>query len=180
MGKEDYICDKLIELMETKPYYKIKVTQLVEHACISRSTFYFHFDSIYSVLQKIEDDFFDGFPDENIVGTEIDEARLLKVFSYIKDNMRIFRVLLGPNGDPSFEARLANRSRRIMRRIVTTVDVKPTQLEQDVIHEFILGGRIKVIKWWAAHENEVSVNEIALMLRELAVFNFGFIYNKSR
>jgi len=105
---------------------------------------------------------------------------LLKVFSYIKDNMRIFRVLLGPNGDPSFEARLANRSRRIMRRIVTTVDVKPTQLEQDVIHEFILGGRIKVIKWWAAHENEVSVNEIALMLRELAVFNFGFIYNKSR
>jgi AcrR family transcriptional regulator len=46
---EAYICAKFLDLVETKPFYTIKVKELAEYASISRSTFYLYFDSIYAV-----------------------------------------------------------------------------------------------------------------------------------
>ena len=54
------IKDSFIELLyEKKDIKKVKVTELVKKANIDRTTFYSHYDNIYSVAQEFEDEFID-------------------------------------------------------------------------------------------------------------------------
>jgi AcrR family transcriptional regulator len=61
---ETIIIEKFLELMRQKSCFKIKVTELIKLANISRSSFYDYFDSIYDVIQSIEDNFILGGPNE--------------------------------------------------------------------------------------------------------------------
>ena len=64
MLTQKMICNELLKLMEKKPYYKIKVTELVENLGIHRQTFYLHFDSVPDALDQIENEFISGLYDE--------------------------------------------------------------------------------------------------------------------
>lgn len=66
-ASEKLICEKLLDILEITPFQTIKVTEFVRFAGISRSCFYLYFDSIYSVVQKLEDDFIEGLTEENQV-----------------------------------------------------------------------------------------------------------------
>ena len=108
VDKETLICEKLIEMMEDTSFFDIKVTDFVKFAGVSRSMFYLYFNSLYDVLQKIEDDFIDGLLSEKEVvsstkikrDNKIDSTIIAKT-EYIKKNKKILRVLTGKNGDPS-------------------------------------------------------------------------------
>ena len=172
------ICDKLLEMMETTPFYEVKVTQLVKHAGIRRSTFYAYFDSIYDVLQKIEDEFIDGFLKEEVVQRRVEEDQLIEMFVYMRENMHTFKMLCGPNGDPSFTARLANRSKRISKRIVQSSNSPAPSWQQGFIQEFLMGGRIYGFLWWAEHENEVSIKDIALLFNRVFTAAYDTLFEK--
>lgn len=53
------ICQSLMELMMTKPFDKITVSEVAEHANIGRKTFYLHFSSLEEVLTEIEQELTD-------------------------------------------------------------------------------------------------------------------------
>ena len=89
---ERQIWGALIALMEEKPLDKIKVTELTQRAGISRSTFYSYYDSVYDVLQDIEDDFLSHIVDERKVGVENNASVIAENFSYIRDNLKTFPV----------------------------------------------------------------------------------------
>ena len=48
--------DALLELMETKPFEKIKVTDVCAAADVNRSTFYAYYTDTLALLGEIEDD----------------------------------------------------------------------------------------------------------------------------
>ena len=98
------ICSKLLDLMETQHYETIKVTDLVKYIGIGRSTFYSHFDSIYSVPQTIEDEFINGLPvpDANIRDVLINDRKIkIDYLNHLKNNKKAYLVLNSSNGDPS-------------------------------------------------------------------------------
>lgn len=161
---EQQICETLISLMEEKPFSKIKVTELTENANLSRSTFYSYYDSIFDVLQAIEDDFLSHIVDEKSVNLKHDASVVEENFSYIRDHLQVFQMLTGANGDPSFVARLGNRSRRILSTIADDTNSVLTETQLSIINEFARAGKIQVFRWWADHKNDVSVNEIIAML----------------
>lgn len=169
---EKLICTKLLELMETRPYESIRVTELAKYAGIGRSTFYLHFDSIYAVLQKIEDDFIAGLPEEDSYSTELlrnDRRSKIEYFRYLQEHKRTYRVLNGPNGDPSFRVRLNNRSRRILlNNAAAAPDTPRKATEQRLIYEFFQGGNDQMISWWLEHDDDVSVGDIADLTDKLA------------
>ena len=45
-----WIADKMKELMKTKPFDKIRVTEICRSAEIERPTFYYHFKDKYDLL----------------------------------------------------------------------------------------------------------------------------------
>ena len=166
------VCNTLVEMLETTSLYKIKVIDLVEQAGISRSSFYVYFDSIYEVIQLIEDNFIAGLP--------VEEDFSLNVFlfpkdkyatcRYLKENIKTFRVLSGPNGDPAFQARLDNRSKRFSSKLSEFILSTPGTAYNKALPEFISGGTWQLYKWWAYHEDDMSVEDMGQLLDQISKY----------
>lgn len=157
---EQQVCDAFVELMREKTYSAIKVAELTRTAGISRSTFYVYFDSIDDVLQTIEDEFLSNLMDEKEVRPNSDVSVIAKNFSFIRDNLDIFELLTGANGDPYFATRIGNRSKRILCNMANTRGSNLSDIQLTIVNEFTRAGKLQVFRWWSAHKNEVSVNEI--------------------
>jgi len=179
---ENLICSMLIEMMETIPFYQIKVSHLVERAGIARSTFYFYFDSIYAVVQKIEDDFIAGMPEtipagianSTGFGAESHSNEIMARVKYLKQNIRVFGALSGQNGDPAFQARLINRGWRLMKtRFAVSAD--SIDIEKRLVIEYILAGQWNLFKFWAFHEKEISAEDVCLLISKLVSQAFNLL-----
>ena len=164
---ERKICDAMLSLMKEKPFDKIKVTEVANMAHISRSTFYMYYDSLYDALQALEDDFIAHFIDEKEVGIQIDNRQVIDNFAYVRDHMDIFDVLTGANGDPSFTARMTNRSKRILAKIAKESHSSLNETQIMMINQFTMSGKIQLFRWWSEHKNEISVNEIIYIMELL-------------
>jgi Transcriptional regulator len=182
---EQLICNTLVDMMENKPYYSIKVTDIVQQAGISRSSFYVYFDSIYEVLQKIEDNFLNSLPDEKettkvaLSRASRNDSKLgkreLNTYQYIMDNMRIYRILSGPNGEPSFHIRMRNRISRVTSSVISEELHCISDVNKQIIATFFAGGKMAVSDWWAYHANNISVEEMAEITVDLYTKLFNFV-----
>ena len=161
------IREALLSLMQEKPLAKIKVTEITAAAGISRSTFYTYYDSIYSIMQEIEDDFISHFANEAEVDIHNDQALMRENFSYIRDHIDTFDLLMSGNGDPYFTVRLQNRLKRVFYQIAERHHCTLSETQIAMICEFSRAGKLQVIRWWHDHKDEVSVKEILDILMKL-------------
>jgi len=168
---EQLIRSTLLDMLESESFFNIKVTDLVDKAGISRSAFYVYFDSIYDVLQKIEDDYMECFPGEqkvlNIVrgwseksGVEHEEL-YTESSQYTQENMRIYRLLSGPNGDPSFYYKHKNRVTRITHDVVGKGATQKDDNYKKLTAAFLAGGNVAIFDWWAHHPNGIEAEEFS-------------------
>lgn len=90
-----------LELLKTKPVYKVTVTELCQMAQINRATFYKHYLDVADLLEKIEEDLFDqirmAFGSKQL---EL-EVFMLEMLRYTKQEKERFFALGGENGDPN-------------------------------------------------------------------------------
>ena len=166
---ENLFCEKLIDLMEEKPLHQIRTTELVKCARTCRSTFYNYFDSVYAVLQKIEDDFFFELEKaiashatqmkrdnpENIVAETVKFSTM-----YIKKNAKLIRVLTGTNGSLSFISKLKNIMRQANVNTISFTNPKLTKAQENFYYEYILAGQFSIVIWYAQHEAGLSDKDV--------------------
>ncbi|MDR1030845.1 MAG: TetR/AcrR family transcriptional regulator [Treponema sp.] len=178
-----HICEKLIEMMQHKPCFEIKVTELVKYANISRSSFYSYFNSIYDVVQKIEDDFIAGLPNERFVFLSCikddDYDTLLSRLNYLKENIRILRAFLGPNGDPTFLSKLVYQTEKMFRKQSKQMPISFSDVEIKLIIENISGGTWQMYKWWVFHEDEISMEDLTELIRKIHKHLLHFSQNET-
>lgn len=105
------------ELMEEIGFSEINVTKIIERAEVNRNTFYSYYSDKYDLLNKMEDELFDGFkalsegvPYDLLRTQNFTSATALSYFShltnYIHENGEIFLLLAGEKGDPAFNNKL--------------------------------------------------------------------------
>jgi len=168
---EHLIRKTLIEMMEEMPFSAIRVNKLVERAHINRSTFYAYYDSLYSVLQQIEDDFFAGFDSSD---TFVLESRYLKEPSpiivknleYFKDNARTLQALLGNYGDPAFQARFTRLLCLQLEKY--SPGLKNATGKTKVIRDYIAAGQLSTLKILSFSSDELDSEELARMVHIIA------------
>ncbi len=171
---EAIICHTLIEMMEKESFFKLTVSGLVKQANISRSTFYLYFDSLYEVIQKIEDDCLDGLLPEEIVARFLYDDNekgaydpsVISRAEYLKSHKRILSALLGENGDPLFVTKVINRCRRILDLKFKESAFKKRS-EIHIMMEYIIAGQIQTFKWWLNHEEETNIYEMIVYMDSL-------------
>lgn len=100
----------LISLMYEKSIKQITVKELCEKADINRGTFYLHYNDVFDMLEKLEQDFFkelsriiEGYTKEVTV---IKKPLLEDLLTFILENKEFCGVLLSEQGDISFTRRL--------------------------------------------------------------------------
>ncbi len=167
---ERLVCDAYIDLLDEKPFDRVRAKDLIERAGIGRSTFYDHFDSPAAVLELIENDIHDSFPDgacaalEEGIPDNVRAGAIQAACRHLQKNARVYRALCGPNGDYAFQARMERRNRQVMETLFSHGVSMRSKAEQQIAIQAMAGVQWYTLKWWAFHSDEVSVVELANML----------------
>lgn len=164
-----YIQDKLLDLMETKPFYNIKVTEFVRFAEISRSTFYAHYDSIFDALQEMEDGFIEelglrGYDLKRAASAKerSDVEPIIHAIEAIGNNLRKFRILTGTNGDPRFTAKLERVFRKQVYDVAGIIGTDGSKKQLDLTAAALGSSSLAAYQWWANHPDEYTKQDILI------------------
>ncbi|MDD6224326.1 MAG: TetR/AcrR family transcriptional regulator [bacterium] len=87
----------LLELLETKDFYNIKVNEICNHALVHKTTFYNHFNDKYDLLNYILIEIYNGIKKEVNKNEGIIEYYLSIAKSYIKlikTNPKLFQSMI--------------------------------------------------------------------------------------
>lgn len=154
----------LIQLMEEKDVKDISVKELADLVDINRGTFYLHYNDIYDMLSKTEDELFVEFNeilDRNLKSdtlTVSPRSTLLDIFTFLERHRDISRVLIGPHGDLAFINRLKNLVKEHLQHILEREHVSG---DYEYYNPFIVSGCIGVIETWLNHPVPHSPEEMA-------------------
>ena len=147
----------LTELLQKKQVKDITVTELTELADMNRGTFYLYYRDIFDMLEKIEDELFNAL-DQIIAPLEKESAMpdtksiLTALFSFVKENQEMCRVLLSENGDMSFLHRLNEELRQRCLRGFYSLQHFQNETDFEYHYSFAVFGCAGLIRAWLNRE----------------------------
>lgn len=170
----DYICDRMLDILESTPLYQVKVKHLADYAGISRNTFYTYFDSVYAVVQMIEDRYLaEFFPDE-VARAVLVEGNVDANIEHLRElgrNARVIRILAGAHGDPYFQERLARKIKSVcLRMLDENGGVRDPSLTE-ALCSYVVGGTIYLTKHIATAGSSLSNEEMRAMAEHVIEAN---------
>jgi hypothetical protein len=171
---KDLIQKAVIQNMKIQDIHSIKVCQLVNTLNISRSTFYLYYDSVFDVLQDIEDTFFENlqalannfwsYP-PNIRYLQEPHPIIQKTMTFLRDNMETPKVLWGPYGDPLFKSKCKKMIRKAFfpSHIYELLDSDETTLSV----AYMTGGHLELINHWIENDCSYDLEKLSLLIYRL-------------
>ena len=171
---------QVLEALKTTGIHNIQVKALTDAIGISRSTFYIYYDSVYSVLQDIEDEYFKGLQAANatfwyypLKQEYMSEPHpiLLNVMKFLQENKDVSTTLRGPYGEVMFQL----RCRKVLQQSLCPDALMKVYYPEDTdLHiSYIMGGHIEVLQSWLNSEEPAPAEEIAVKLYRLM---FGSLF----
>lgn len=170
---------QVLEALKTTDIHSIQVKAITDAAGISRSTFYIYYDSVYSVLQDIEDEFFTGLENTNARFWQYPLRKeymtephpiLLNVLKYLKEHKEVSNTLRGPFGETMFQV----RCRRCLQQSLCPEPLMKVYYPEDTdLHvAFLMGGHLEILQNWMSAgcpipEEELTVKLYRMMFAEL-------------
>ena len=111
----------LVKMLETHDIQDISVKELTELVDINRGTFYLHYDDIYDMLHKVEDEMFLEFNEimeqkPVVTNSLASQGPLLEFFRFLDRNRDLAKVMIGPHGDLAFVNRLKDQIENALSR----------------------------------------------------------------
>ena len=166
------IKEAFLDLMETEGFEKINIQMLTNKAMIGRTTFYLHYFDKYDLLNQIENDVLDDFQSiaKNISGlatvkdglnSPIPRAILLEIYNYVKDNQKLFKLLLQDKGDLSFFFKLNETMKDVMFKKVAHSELA---IPQHYVTSFAMGIHTSIMNEWLKTGLKESPEEIVTMI----------------
>lgn len=122
---KELIADAYVELLSWKSPEKIHIQELCRVAGISKSTYYYHFETLDDVAYYIIDRFVLAcekslelykFQKNVYFGDEVTEQKSIEVIEYVYDNRKIFRCLMESIYRMCFIDKLAEGMIRAMKK----------------------------------------------------------------
>ncbi len=129
---------------------KVSVKEITVKAGYNRSTFYEYFTDIYDVLEQIENSLLPGPQDLPPLKLDNSSATPLPIDTFIdiyEKNRKYFVVLLGKNGDPSFQSKLKRSVKDMLKNKLVNEGIVDN-FELDFTLEYILSAMIGVLSYW--------------------------------
>lgn len=191
---EQQIKKAFIHAVDQKGFNKVTITDIAQHAHISRGTFYVHYMDKYDLLEKLEADIFEKLQ-SSIVREQLNAPLLARsnediatstyrtfsyYLAYIDSERETIRVLLSPNGDPHFFDKVKNLADQLLTSKLTEFnghfsDVLPISYSKEIS----ITNLLNIVRHWLNSPNPETPNELAEILmksrliapRDLLVFD---------
>ena len=149
------LVDTFWKLYLTKPVEKISVKEITDATGVYRSTLYYYFPDVYAILEYIEEDILhdweqlisDIFSDHKDIllrGAFVELAPWASDFK--KKHGSQIAVLLGPNGDPSFQQKIKDT---LQKKLFALLKIRDNNLEALLTYEACVSGILALgLKWY--------------------------------
>ncbi|WP_091752471.1 TetR/AcrR family transcriptional regulator [Propionispora vibrioides] len=168
------LMDAFWDLYSKEGIKKTSVRDIVGKAGYNRSTFYEYFTDVYDVLEQIEASI---LPDiekhQNIImktGVRLPLKHLTEVYS---QNKKYFVVLLGKNGDPTFQEKIKNVYKALLRPHLQSLGADDFILECTL--EYAISAFLGVMTYCFTQEEDPDIEKMVQLLWSL--MNDGVIKN---
>lgn len=165
---EQKIRDAFYALLQERGVQNTTVRMIVERAGINRSTFYLHYQDKYDLLHAIEEELSGGIVSlvmknlPNGFDAAAMPAMTMEVSRWVWKNRAWISLLDGPNGDPGFLPRHAERMRALMYggRVRT--------VEEEYLEAALVGMVLSVVRTWIRRDFAESPEEFRVLLMKTA------------
>lgn len=185
----------LSELIQEKGFDHVTITDLTQRANINRGTFYLHYQDKYDLLEKFENEVLDdintnaenfikSIKDIDFLGEDFSneiKPFINKVFTYIKENYIIMKVILGPKSDMRFQ----NKIKKALNILLTEkgwdnyFDSQNTFVSKNYFISYLVSAHIGVIRQWIDSGMNESAENMAEMISTMFFLGpFNSIKNK--
>ena len=185
----------LSELIQEKGFDHVSITDLTQRANINRGTFYLHYQDKYDLLEKFENEVLDdintnaenfikSIKDIDFLGEDFSneiKPFINKIFTYIKENYIIMKVILGPKSDMRFQ----NKIKKALNILLTEkgwdnyFDSQNTFVSKNYFISYLLSAHIGVIRQWIDSGMNESAENMAEMISKMFFLGpFNSIKNK--
>jgi AcrR family transcriptional regulator len=160
--------EALIDLTVQKGFAAVTVSDLTKFAGINRGTFYRHYEDKFDLLNhyvRTVYELLDSMPNAGLpmpadVSGRSAAPGLVAIFEHIQANVRFYRVMLGPNGDPMFADKVRQYvKQRIWRSL--PVGLQRDNSAVDLYLSYSSSASMGVVLWWLDHDMPCSAEEMA-------------------
>ncbi|NQX46761.1 TetR/AcrR family transcriptional regulator [Paenibacillus tritici] len=171
------IKEALLTLIPIKGYDRITVQDIADEAMINRNTFYLHYMDKPDLMEKLSQECLEILNDSlaseitNLqeINKSVFTAIFKKMFLSIKSDIRLYRTMLGDNGQLSFSSRLKD----VLRNHILNGAALPIHDKKKVLGlEYIISGLVGVICLWISDPEPLSIDEISEQLSDIHFNNF--------
>ena len=178
------IRQQVLEALKTTDIHNVQVKAITDALGISRSTFYIYYDSAYSVLQDIEDEFFSGLQAANatfwyypLKKEYMQEPHpiLLNILKYLKENRDVSNTLQGPYGEVMFQIRCRKCLQQSLFPEPLMKAYFPEDTELNV--SYLMGGHLEILQNWMRNDCPIPEEELTVKLYRLM---FGSLFQKEK
>lgn len=159
--------EALLELLEERNVEEISVKELCEKAEINRTTFYLHYNSQKDLFHELEDELLAATSKylENVT-PNMDSIQYLKTFlCYIKENSKLFRLLILRNNDTEFQDRYISSSLAMLK---SNVDIYAQNDIETYVYSFLIHGELAILRRWFELDFNLEEERIANLIYDLA------------
>ena len=156
---------------------ELTIKELTELVDINRGTFYLHYDDIYDMLHKVEDEMFREFNEimeQEPLGTPTlsSDGLLLEFFRFLDRHRDLARVMIGPHGDLTFVNRLKDQ---IKKRTLRFLESAQSDANYEYLCSFIITGCVGVVETWLKEVTPQSPEEMAGILGTMLMRQLTFV-----
>lgn len=176
--------NSLFELLKQKSIDKITVTDICHLADINRGTFYYYYTDVFDLLNQIENELYENFLvyfNQYLESSDRNTYLLMiKLFEYLKQEKKIFKIFFSQNGDKDFIKRvyLTAYTSVIEEWKSQKTNLDPQQL--DKIFLFVANGSISLIQNWFDTGLKESPEELASFINNLSEFGYHHFLKKEK
>lgn len=165
--------DALFVMLEKKSIEKITVSEITAVADVNRSTFYFYYENMEDMMNKIQEEIFETFkneiivPDSNFTKLEDFVNYIAKFLVFCKNNYEVCRFVTS-NGCNN---NLANRIRIEVEKVIpNSVNVYDETDPKHYLTTFAVSGILYSILEWMNNGMKSEPDEMAEFLASVYVF----------
>ena len=164
--------ETLIELMKTKTFEEIKVSDICTKALINRSTFYAHYDDKYELLLEFINSLKEEFINElsknkNILNTREYYLEMIRLFlDHIENKKDIYNAIMINNRNSIMMDILSSVANNEVIKKMESSNIS-TKVPANIIAKFYLGGVLNLGIEWLRDTKKNSKEEIIKYLEIL-------------
>ena len=169
----------LTELLSEKPLSNITVKELCLRAQVNRGTFYAHFQDIYDLMEKIEEELLEqlqaALGSSPYAGQQDPYAIYGAVFDFFQNNKDMCAFLLGPNSDQRFMNQLLSLGRETCSKLYVTQYPSATTRQIERFYAFVSAGVMGLLRCWMEEGMVTPLPVIARSMQAMIQKGEGYL-----